>query len=327
MYAVTGGAGFIGSNILAALEARGAEALVCDRLGRTGKWQNLARRAPVDVVPPAELPAALDAHAGALRAVLHLGAITDTTETDADRLAADNLRASQALWQWCARRRVPFIYASSAATYGDGAQGFNDDPTPPALARLRPLNAYAWSKHTFDRWVAARLAAGAPAPPQWAGLKPFNVYGPNEYHKGAQASVAYHIFNQIQRGAPARLFRAHRPDLADGAQARDFVWVGDVVAVVLWLLDHPRVSGLFNLGTGAARSFNDLARAVFAALDQPPEIAYIDMPDALRGQYQSFTQAETRRLRAAGYAAPFTGLETGVARYVRGYLNRADPYR
>jgi len=327
MYAVTGGAGFIGSNIVAALEARGAETLVCDRLGRTGKWQNLARRAPVAIVPPPEIEATLDAHAGALRAVIHMGAITDTTESDADRLAADNLRAAQTLWHWCARWRVPFIYASSAATYGDGAQGFDDDPAPAALARLRPLNAYAWSKLAFDRWVVARRVAGAPTPPQWVGLKPFNVYGPNEYHKGAQASVVAHIFNQIQSGEPARLFRAHRPDLAHGEQRRDFVWVGDVVDVVLWLLDQPRVSGLFNLGTGRARSFNDLARAVFAALDRAPEIAYIDMPAPLRAQYQSFTQAETGRLRAAGYRAPFTDLETGIARYVRDYLNRDDPFR
>ncbi len=327
MYLVTGGAGFIGSNIVAALTEAGARVVVCDRLGTAGKWENLAKRELEAVAPPDALDALLDDYGPHLRAVIHMGAVSDTTETDADRLRAQNLEPSLRLWRWCAGARVPFIYASSAATYGDGALGFDDSADPEHLARLRPLNAYAWTKHVVDRWIARRIAEGEPAPPQWAGLKFFNVYGPNETHKGGQASVAKHLFDQVQRGEPAKLFTSHREGIAHGEQMRDFVWVGDCVAVIRWLLANPQVRGLFNLGTGTARSFNDLAAAVFAALERPAEITYIEMPQALRARYQYHTRAAMQRLRAAGYDAPFTSLEDGVRRYVQDYLLQPDPYR
>ena len=255
------------------------------------------------------------------------GAISATTATDGDLVAATNLTLPLALWAECARRGIPFIYASSAATYGDGALGFADDDSAAALAALRPLNLYGWSKLAFDRRVAAMLARGETAPPQWAGLRFFNVYGPNEYHKGRMASVVFHKFNEVQRGEPARLFRSDRPDVADGAQMRDFVHVDDCVAAMLWLLDNPKVSGLFNIGSGQARSFLDLVRAMFAGLGQNDRIEFIDMPPDLHGKYQYFTQAPMGKLRAAGFDRAPTTLEEGVGRYVRDFLLNPDPHR
>ncbi|MGE0744075.1 MAG: ADP-glyceromanno-heptose 6-epimerase [Rhodospirillales bacterium] len=327
MIVVTGGAGFIGSNLLAGLESQGAgELVLCDRLGRDGKWRNVAKRDLADIVPPERLFDLLDANAGAVEVVFHLGAISTTTETDGDLVVASNLRLSLDLWTWCARHGVRLIYASSAATYGDGALGFDDDGAAAALARLRPLNLYGWSKHLFDRRVAALAARGGPAPPQWAGLKFFNVYGPNEYHKDGQVSVVLKNFREIEATGRAVLFRSHRPDFPDGGQRRDFVWVGDCVDAMLWLYRSPAVSGLFNLGTGRARTFADLAAAVFAALGRTPRIDYVDMPANIRNQYQYHTEARMQRLAAAGYNGPFTALEDGVARYVRGYLTAPDSY-
>jgi ADP-L-glycero-D-manno-heptose 6-epimerase len=326
MYLVTGGAGFIGSNLVAALCARGAEVMVVDRLGVGEKWRNLAKHPIAGLLPPEEIEDFWVAEPP-LTAVLHMGAISDTTATDADLVMATNFTLPLWLWAACAARGVPLIYASSAATYGDGADGFDDDPRPEALARLRPLNLYGWSKLAFDRRVADLLARGAAAPPQWAGLRFFNVYGPNERHKGRMASVLLHKFEEAMRGEPARLFRSDRPDIADGEQQRDFVHVDDCVAVMLWLLDTPDVSGLFNLGSGQARSFLDLARAMFAALDRPENIAFVPMPADLRGRYQYFTEAPLDRLRAAGYAGQMTPLEEGVRRTVRDFLATDDPYR
>jgi len=328
MIVVTGGAGFIGSNIVAAVDERGmGPVAVCDRLRSGDKWRNLARREVVDIVPPEELFAFLDDHRQAVRAVVHMGAISSTTETDADLVVATNFRLSVGLWRWCAEHGAPFIYASSAATYGDGGEGFVDDADPAALARLRPLNPYGWSKLLFDRRVARLLADGGERPPQWAGLRFFNVYGPNEYHKGRMASVVCHMYPGAKAGQPAVLFKSHHPDYADGGQMRDFVWVGDCAEVVLWLLDSPRVSGLFNCGTGRARSFADLAGAVYGALGRNAEIEYVPTPETIRDRYQYFTQADTTRLRAAGFKRPFTPLEEGVTRYVRDFLDTADPYR
>jgi ADP-L-glycero-D-manno-heptose 6-epimerase len=326
LHLVTGGAGFIGSNLVAALCRRGAEVVVADRLGSEGKWRNLARHPVAGVLPPDGLEGFLAAEPK-LTAVLHMGAVSDTTVTDGDLVAATNLMLPLRLWELCAARRVPFLYASSAATYGDGSAGFDDDMAPEHLARLRPLNLYGWSKHAFDRRVAQLLARGRPAPPQWAGMKFFNVYGPNEYHKGRMASVVFGKFGQIRRGEPATLFRSDRADVADGAQMRDFVHVDDCVSVALWLLENPQVSGLFNVGSGRARSFLDLARAVFAALGEPERIEFIDMPADLRGRYQYFTEAPLDRLRAAGFSAPTTPLEEGVRRYVRDFLLAEDPHR
>jgi ADP-L-glycero-D-manno-heptose 6-epimerase len=323
MILVTGGAGFIGSNLHAALSRRGRETIVVDRLRDRGKWRNLAHHAPSHLLPPDQLDAFLASHPP-IDAVFHLGAISSTTATDGDLVWSTNVALSQRLWAWCATRRVRFIYASSAATYGDGAQGFADGIQ--RIERLRPLNLYGWSKHAFDRFVARELAAGAPSPPQWAGLKFFNVYGPNEYHKGSMVSVVKVKHDDIAAGHAPRLFRSDRADVPDGQQRRDFVWVGDLVDIMLWLLDTPSVSGLFNVGSGAARSYLDLAHAVCAAAGVPREVEFIDMPQALRGQYQSYTQADMGALRAAGYPGQFTTLEDGISRYVSRFLSQPDPY-
>ena len=331
MYLVTGGAGFIGSNLVAALAARGAEVMVVDRLrhGEPGreKWRNLAKHTIAGILPPEEIEDFWADTAGAIDAVLHMGAISATTATDGDLVAATNITLPHWLWGACAERGVPLIYASSAATYGDGAQGFEDDLRPEALAALRPLNLYGWSKLAFDRRVADMLARGVPSPPQWAGLRFFNVYGPNEYHKGRMASVVFHKFNEVAGGGAARLFRSDRPGIADGDQKRDFVHVDDCVKVMLWLLDNPGVSGLFNVGSGEARSFLDLVRAMSAAMGQDDRIEFVDMPTDLRGKYQYFTEAPLARLRAAGYAAPMTRLEEGVGSYVRDFLMQPDTHR
>jgi ADP-L-glycero-D-manno-heptose 6-epimerase len=326
MFLVTGGAGFIGSNVVASLnEAGHHDVVVGDTLGTGDKWRNLAKRRLADVVPPSEL---LDWLAGRkLEAVIHLGAISDTTATDGDLILNTNFRLSLRLLDWCTETRTPFIYASSAATYGDGAEGFCDDWSPQALQRLRPLNLYGWSKHLFDLAVAERAATGASLPPQWAGLKFFNVFGPNEYHKGEMMSLVAKRFEDARSGRPIRLFKSHRDGVADGDQMRDFIYVDDAVAVLRWLMDRPVVSGIFNVGTGQARSFRDLVAAMFRALGSSPKIEYIDMPPAIRGKYQYFTQGEVKNLRGAGYNAAFTPLEDGVGRYVTSFLDRADRYR
>jgi ADP-L-glycero-D-manno-heptose 6-epimerase len=328
MFFVTGGAGFIGSNIAAALNALSTTpVVVCDHLRQGQKWQNLAKRDLADLISPDRLFEALEQWRGSVSAIIHMGAVTSTTERDADRMIETNFRLSMWLWTWCTAAEVPFIYASSAATYGDGSRGFDDTATCEGLACYRPLNVYGWSKHLFDRWVACRIAKGDPMPPQWAGLKFFNVYGPNEYHKGTQGSVIQRLYPEVKAGRPARLFASHHPDYPDGGQLRDFVWIDDCVAVVLWLLEHPNVSGLFNVGSGCARSFADLAVAVFRALGREPMIEYFPMPDDIREQYQYFTEARLDRLRTAGFDAPSTTLEDGVASYVQHFLDTADPYR
>lgn len=327
MIIVTGGAGFIGSNLLAGLERRGLGPLVLvDRLRQGDKWRNIAKRALHDIITPEALPDFLIRYGGEVEAIFHLGAVSATTETDADRILLNNVRLSLDLWSWCAANGVRFIYASSAATYGDGTAGFDDESTADALTRLRPLNPYGWSKHLIDRRVRADIDAGAMLPPQHAGLKFFNVFGPGEMHKGDMRSVPAKLFPQIVAGEPARLFASDRGEYADGGQMRDFIWVGDCVDVMLWLYDHPDISGLFNLGTGLARSWNDLARALFTAAGRPVHIDYVPMPDHLRGKYQYFTQARMDRLRAAGYTAPFTPLEEGIRLYVQDFLATPDPY-
>ena len=316
MFLVTGGAGFIGSNLVHALSARGAEVTVCDRLRDGPKWRNLRGAVVAGIVAPERLEAWLDG-ARDLEAVFHLGAVSATTVTDGDLVAESNLNLTLRLWEFCAARGVPFFYASSAATYGDGTLGFDDDADPAALARLAPLNLYGWSKHATDRRIAQLVALGRPAPPRWAGLKFFNVYGPREAHKGRMASVALHKWRQVARGRSATLFASDRPDYEDGGQKRDFVHVDDCVAAMLWLADAARPSGLYNVATGTARSFADLARAIYAAAGQDAEIEYVAMPEDLRGKYQYFTEARMDRLRAAGFDRAPIALEDGIASYAR----------
>jgi ADP-L-glycero-D-manno-heptose 6-epimerase len=326
MLLVTGGAGFVGSNIVAALNDAGrADVVVCDQLGHEGKWRNLAKRQLADIVPPRELPDWLNGRR--LEAIIHMGAISETTATDGDLVIEANFRLSLRLLDWCTATATPFIYASSAATYGDGAQGFADDQTLPALKALRPMNLYGWSKHLFDMALAERASRGEQLPPQWAGLKFFNVFGPNEYHKGTMMSVLARRFGDVKAGRVVELFKSHREGIADGEQRRDFIYVDDAVRVVMWLLSAPSVSGIFNVGTGKARSFRDLMLAAYAALGRPPNIRYVDMPPSIRDSYQYFTQADVGRLQHAGYNGGFTALEEAVGQYVKGYLDCADRYR
>ncbi|WP_454626306.1 ADP-glyceromanno-heptose 6-epimerase [Bradyrhizobium cenepequi] len=326
MLLVTGGAGFIGSNVVAALNDAGrADVVVCDVLGHDGKWRNLAKRQLADFVPPSELSAWLSGRR--LDAVIHLGAISETTATDGDLVIETNFRLSLRLLDWCTANPTPLIYASSAATYGDGEAGFRDEQTVEALKQLRPMNLYGWSKHLFDLAVAERAARGEKLPPQWAGLKFFNVFGPNEYHKGTMMSVLARRFDDIKAGRPVQLFKSHRDGIVDGDQRRDFIHVDDTVRVMMWLLATPSVSGLFNVGTGAARSFRDLMLSAYAALGRPPNIEYVDMPEQIRGSYQYFTEADVDRLQRAGYNGGFTRLEDAVDAYVNGFLDRPDRYR
>ena len=326
MFLVTGGAGFIGSNVVAALNDAGrSDVAVCDILGQDGKWRNLAKRQLADVVPPAEIGDWLKGRR--LTAVIHLGAISETTATDGDLVIETNFRLSMRLLDWCTANATPFIYASSAATYGDGEQGFDDDASVEALKRLRPMNLYGWSKQLFDLAVAERAAKGKPLPPQWAGLKFFNVFGPNEYHKGPMMSVLARRFDDIKAGRVVQLFKSHREGIADGDQRRDFIYVDDVVRVIIWLIATPQVSGLFNVGTGKARSFRDLIVSAYGALGREPNIEYVDMPEQIRGSYQYFTESVVDRLARAGYNGGFTRLEDAVGAYVNGFLDRADRYR
>lgn len=313
---VTGGAGFIGSNLVAHFADR-ADVVVCDRLDHDDRRRNIGECEIADFVGADDLGDFLAGNAGQIDVVVHMGAISSTTERDVDLIMRTNFKLPQELWRWCASNDSRLIYASSAATYGDGAAGFDDDESLTALARLRPLNPYGWSKHLFDRWVQRSMAAGRAHPAQWAGLKFFNVYGPNEEHKGGMRSVVRQVAPVAKAGKAVPLFRSHRPDVADGAQRRDFVTVEDCVAVVDWLVGNASVNGLFNVGTGKARTFADLAAAVFTALGREPLVEYIDIPAAIRDRYQYFTQAEIGKLRRAGYERPFTTLEDGVAGYVR----------
>ena len=326
---VTGGAGFIGSNIVANLtQDRGCDVVVCDRLrdAAGGKWRNLAKHAIADFIPPEGLFEWLDRGGGGPDLIVHMGAISSTLEGDADRIVATNFGLSRDLFRWCAAHGRPFIYASSAATYGDGTRGFDDAQDLESLRALRPLNAYGWSKALFDQFVARQVGQGL-SPPRWTGLKFFNVYGPNEGHKGAMSSVVNQIWPKVARGEGVSLFKSHREDYADGSQTRDFIYVKDVADCVGWLARSGGVNGVFNLGSGEDRSFADLARAVFAAAGRQPRIDYIDMPESIRPTYQYHTRARMERLRAAGWNAATTRLEDGVADYVQRYLSTADPYR
>jgi ADP-L-glycero-D-manno-heptose 6-epimerase len=326
MLLVTGGAGFIGSNVVAALnEAGRTDVVVNDVLGTDEKWRNLAKRRVADMVGTGDLFRWLEGRK--LDAVIHMGAISDTTARDADLVIENNFRTSLRLLDWCTAAKVPFIYASSAATYGNGEQGFNDDWTPQALQELKPLNLYGWSKHLFDLALVDRFMKKEKLPPQWAGLKFFNVFGPNEYHKGEMMSLVAKRFEDAKAGRTVRLFKSHRPGIGDGDQRRDFIYVDDAVAVVRWLMETPNASGIFNVGTGQARSFRDLIISLFRSLGSEPKIEYVDMPESIRGQYQYFTEAKVDNLRRAGYNAGFTSVEEGVKRYVTQFLNTADAYR
>lgn len=328
MIVVTGAAGFIGSNIVADLEAAGRGPIaVVDWFGTDERWRNLAKRDIAAFVRPEALDGWLAQNATQIETIIHMGAISATTELDVDRLVENNINLTIRLWDWCAAHGVAFIYASSAATYGGIESGFVDDQSLDAMLALRPLNAYGWSKKATDIIVARKLAAGTPAPPRWAGLKFFNVYGPNEYHKGDMMSVAAKLYDRVMAGEPVRLFKSYRDGIADGDQRRDFVYVRDCSRAILDLLDRPAANGIFNIGSGEARSFLDIAKALGRVCNRAIDVEFIEMPEAMRPRYQYFTQAEMGKLRGAGIDAPFASLEDGIADYVTGHLAREDRYR
>ncbi len=323
MIILTGGAGFIGSAMLWELNRAGMDdVLVVDDLGSaaTGKWKNISGLRYADITGIEEFAALLDSNRlGQVEAVIHMGAISATTEDDADLLLRRNFHYSTSIARFCMASATRLIYASSAATYGDGALGYSDEEEE--MHRLRPLNMYGYSKQLFDLW-ARRNGVLEKA----AGLKFFNVYGPNEYHKEDMTSVVFKAFNQIQAAGRVKLFASHRPDYADGEQLRDFVYVKDCTAVMRWLLENPGIGGVFNLGTGTARSFRQLVTATFEAMGIEPDIEFIPMPEKLRDKYQYYTQADMQKLKAYGCTVEMTPLEDGVQDYVQQYLQQENPY-
>jgi ADP-L-glycero-D-manno-heptose 6-epimerase len=328
MIVITGGAGMIGSIIAWHLNTKLGrdDLIITDRITHESQWQNLVHRQYIEYLDKDQLFDWLEDN-DVVTAVIHMGAISATTERDFNKLVADNIHYSQDLWAWCAEHDVPFFYASSAATYGAGEHGYDDA----SIDNLRPLNGYGYSKHFFDQWVLKQVALKQPTPPAWAGFKFFNVYGPNEYHKERMASVAFHTFNQFSQTGTMKLFKGTKAGVEDGMQLRDFVYVKDAASVLVHFLsasltNKPAPNGIYNIGTGQARSFKDLATNVMTSMGREPHITYIDMPQDLQGKYQYFTQAEMQKLRKAGYKAPFTSLEDGVKDYVQNYLMQEDKY-
>lgn len=326
MIIITGAAGFIGSAIAWKLNKLGRNDLILvDKLRTEEKWKNIAKRDYTDWVDRDELFDWLkvEENASKVEAVIHMGACSATTEKDADFLMKNNYEYSKVLWDFCTEREIQYIYASSAATYGIGEQGYHDDTSLEVMQKLRPLNKYGYSKKIFDVWAEKQEKT----PKQWVGLKFFNVYGPNEYHKGRMASMVFHSFNQGRDNGFVKLFKSHNPRYEDGKQLRDFVYVKDVIDVIAFLLENEKVNGIYNLGTGEARSFYDLAyNTLLYSRKNPNEIQFVDMPMDLRGRYQYYTKAEMDKLKAAGYDKPFHTLEEGVKDYVTNYLMTEDEY-
>jgi ADP-L-glycero-D-manno-heptose 6-epimerase len=318
---VTGAAGFIGSCLAGFLNEKGyANLILVDDFTRLDKIPNLEGKQYTAKVEREDFFTWLHANKPAIGFVFHIGARTDTTEFDYAVHRHLNVEYSQKIWHYCTVHHIPLVYASSAATYGAGELGYDDNHE--VVPRLKPLNAYGISKNEFDKWA---LLEGA-HPPFWAGLKFFNVYGPNEYHKGRMASVIWHSFNQIKKDGLVKLFKSHRPDFKDGEQLRDFIYVKDLLNVCYWLMENQPDSGIYNLGTGKARSFEDLVKATYAGLDLDPVIQYVDMPEDIRDKYQYFTEANMAKLKKAGYTQEFHSLEKGIGDYVRNYLANAKYY-
>lgn len=316
MFIVTGGAGFIGSCIVRTLNNAGIEdIIIVDNISTTDKWLNIRNKKYIKYVHKnhflEELPTYED-----VKAIIHMGAQSATTERDFDYLWKNNFEYTKALWKYCAEKQISFIYASSAATYGGGDEGFDDQMD---IDKLLPLNGYGYSKQLFDQWVKHQADV---FPKQHVGLKFFNVYGPNEYFKGSMASMIFHGYKQIRESGTIKLFKSYNPNYADGGQLRDFVYVKDICYVIYWLLQHEEISGLFNVGTGRAQSFKELAEATFHALGLEPNIAYIDMPEYLKKRYQYYTKAEINKLREMGYNKEFMDIEAGARDYVIGYLHK-----
>ncbi|MBE9547066.1 MAG: ADP-glyceromanno-heptose 6-epimerase [Proteobacteria bacterium] len=320
MLIVTGGAGFIGSAFVWKLNSEGIDdVVIVDRLGQSDKWGNLVNRRFADYIHKDDFLEMVceDRVPFNVRGIVHMGACSSTTERDADYLMENNYRYSRRVAEWAVKKGVRFIYASSAATYGDGAKGFSDDDT--VTETLRPINMYGYSKQVFDLWVLRNRLQH-----KFAGIKFFNVFGPNEYHKGDMKSVVYKACHQISETGKVKLFKSYEPEYRDGEQMRDFVYVKDCVEALWWLLENREANGIFNLGTGHARSWNDLVNAVFSAMNRDPQIDYIEMPESIRDQYQYFTEAKMDKLHAAGCPLSFRSLEDAVRDYVVNYLEKGD---
>ena len=328
MYIITGGAGFIGSNIAAKMEAREmGPIVVVDRLRQNEKWRNIAKRELYDIIDPEYVFRFLSEYKSKIDGIIHMGAISSTTEVDVDLIFRTNYQFSVSLWDWCTENQKIFIYASSAATYGDGKLGFEDDCSIDFLRQLRPLNAYGWTKHQFDLRVARIVKNNGPTPPKWVGLKFFNVYGPNEYHKNKMASVIFNAYPVAEKGEPFKLFKSHNEGYHDGGQLRDFVWVNDCVEMVLWCIENKVNSGIFNCGSGSARSFNDLICAIYRTLGKEPKIEFVETPKSIRENYQYYTKANLDRLRESGFLFPATSLEEGIRQYLELFLTQDDRFR
>jgi ADP-L-glycero-D-manno-heptose 6-epimerase len=321
---VTGAAGFIGSCFTGFLNAKGYDQLILvDEFSRLDKVNNLNGKKFIHRIERDDFFSWLEMNKPDISFVFHLGARTDTTEFDYAVHQRLNLEYSQSVWDYCMLKQVPLVYASSAATYGSGDLGYRDDHQLPF--QLEPLNAYGISKNEFDKWAIRQQSH----PPFWAGLKFFNVYGPNEYHKGRMASVIWHAYNQIKNNGTVNLFKSHRPDFKDGQQLRDFIYVKDILKVCYWCMENfekKPANGLYNLGTGKARTFEALVRATFHGAGQPVNIHYIDMPEDIRDKYQYFTEARMEKLTGAGYKDEFYSLEDGVTDYVKNYLTTLNFY-
>lgn len=326
MIILTGGAGMIGSMVAWHLnnEMNFNDFVIVDDLVNEQQEYNFNKRDFVEYIKKDDLKKYLSKKQN-ISAVIHMGAISATTESNFNRLLESNIRFSQQLWHWCAKNKVPFIYASSAATYGDGSFNYNDNESE--LDQLNPLNAYGYSKHFFDRWIQLELAKKQPAPPQWCGLKFFNVYGPNEYHKDRMASVVFHAFNQYKESKQIKLFKSEHPSYKDGMQVRDFIYVKDAVKVVIFFLNNSKLSGVYNVGTGNPETFKALAEAVLSNnTGNPDEIKYINMPNDLKGKYQYYTKARIDKIRSIGFGDNFKNLNEGVTDYLKNYLLTSDRY-
>ncbi len=314
---ITGAAGFIGSYLVGYLNRLGYTHLILvDDFSNTSKVNNLLDKKFAFKVHREQFFEWLKTHPDTLSCIFHLGARTDTTEMDYEVHKKWNLDYTKEVWEYCTEKNIPLLYASSAATYGNGEWGYKDEHD--IVSKLQPLNPYGVSKNEFDSWALEQKKT----PPFWAGVKFFNVYGPNEYHKGRMASVIFHAYHQIQKHGVVKLFRSHNPKYKDGEQMRDFVYVKDVVKMCVWLMEQQPENGLYNIGSGKARSFNDLVKAIFKALNEKPKIDYIDTPEDIRDKYQYFTEADMNKLRKAGYKEEFYSLEKGVAEYVKDYLQK-----
>jgi len=326
MIILTGGGGMIGSMIAWHLNTQMNfdDFVIVDDLINEQQENNFNKRKFIEYIAKDDLEKYLNDKKN-VSAVIHMGAISATTESNFNRLLQSNIRFSQALWHWCAENKVPFIYASSAATYGNGSVGYGDNESE--LDKLSPLNAYGFSKHFFDRWVQLELSKNQPTPPQWCGLKFFNVYGPNEYHKGRMASVAFHAFNQFKETNQIKLFKSEHPSYADGMQVRDFIYVKDAVKIIIFFLNNNNFSGLYNAGTGNAETFKALAEALLInTKGQPDDIKYIEMPNDLKGKYQYYTQATMNKINSIGFNDNFLNLNEGVTDYLENYLLTSDRY-